>query len=228
MRIRGWQYSLLLALLVLVGASLRPFAFVWAEAPSGRSSLSMSASLERVPTQVDFDDDRVLDTLTFTARGGHPDVEISLGNTRTVFVLPVDSVSPVIGSLAVRDLDRDGDEDLLWQGVQVLVPAEVIVWLNDGTGQFARVLPPGSVLSQPTPGFSWSTDFPHPTRTHLECSLQRNPLPLGVLSSARIRSNRARTSRDVRAAHPIESLLQQFPSTRAPPAHLSEILPSPL
>ena len=221
MRIRGWQCSLLLMLLALVGMSLRPFAFVWAEAPSGNASLLVSSALESVPTQVDFDDDRVVDTLTFTARGGHPDVEISLGNTRTVLVLPVDSVSPVLGSLAVRDLDRDGDEDLLWQGEQVLAPAEVIVWLNDGTGQFARVLPPGAVLAQPTPGFSWSTDSHHPTHTQLECSLQRNPLPLGVLSSARIGGNVARTSRDARAARPVVSLFQQFPSNRAPPAHSS-------
>src|SRR5262245_57458185 len=210
MRIRGWQYLLLLVLLMLLGASLRPLSFVWAEAPSGNASLLVSPAPEIAPTWVDFDDDRIEDTLTFTARGGHPDVEISLGNTRTVFVLPVDSVSPVMGSLAVRDLDRDGDEDLLWQGEQVLAPAEVIVWLNDGAGQFARVLPPGSVLTQPTPGFSWSTDSPHPTRTQLKCSLQRNPFPLGVLSSARIGSNGARTSREVRAAHPIISLLQQL------------------
>jgi hypothetical protein len=221
MRIRGWQYSLLLVLLLLVGASLRPLSFVWAEAPSGNASLLISPALERVPTQVDFDDDRIEDALTFTTRGGHPDVEIALGNTRTVFVLPVDSVSPVMGSLAVRDLDRDGDEDLLWQGVQVLAPAEVIVWLNDGTGQFARVLPPGAVLSQPTPGFSWSTDSYHPTRTQLACSLQRKPLSLGVLSSARIGGNVARTSRDARAVRPVVSLFQQFPSTRAPPAHSS-------
>jgi len=221
MRIRGWQCSLLLMLLALVGMSLRPFAFVWAEAPSGNASLLVSSALESVPTQVDFDDDRVVDTLTFTARGGHPDVEISLGNTSTMLVLPVDSVSPVMGSLAVRDLDRDGDEDLLWQGEQVLAPAEVIVWLNDGTGQFARVLPPGSVLSQPTPGFSWSTDSHHPTHTQLECSLQRKPLPLGILSSARIGGNVARTSRDARAARPVVSLFQQFPSNRAPPAHSS-------
>jgi hypothetical protein len=102
MRIRGWHYSLLLVLLMLLGASLRPFAFVWAEAPAGRSPLSVSSSLERGPTQVDFDDDRVVDTLTFTARGGHPDVEIALSTTRTVLVLPVDPVSPVSGSLAVR------------------------------------------------------------------------------------------------------------------------------
>jgi hypothetical protein len=130
-------------------------------------------------------------------------------------------VSPVIGSLAVRDLDRDGDEDLLWQGVQVLAPAEVIVWLNDGRGQFARVLPPGSVLSQPTPGFSLGTDSHHPTRTQLECSLQRHPLPLGVLSSTRAGSNVARTRRDARAARPVVSLFQQFPSNRAPPTHIS-------
>ena len=93
MRTRGWHYSLLL--LMLLGASLHPLSFVWAEAPSGNASLLVSSALESVPTQVDFDDDRVVDTLTFTARGGHPDVEISLGNTRTVLVLPVDSVSPV-------------------------------------------------------------------------------------------------------------------------------------
>jgi hypothetical protein len=164
MRTRGWQYSLLLVLLMLLGASLRPLSFIWAEAPSGNASLLVSPAPEIAPTRVDFDDDRIEDALTFTASGGHPDMEISLGNTRTVFVLPVDSVSPVMGSLAVRDLDRDGDEDLLWQGVQVLAPAEVIVWLNDGTGQFARVLPPGSVLSQPTPGFSLGTDAPHSSR----------------------------------------------------------------
>jgi hypothetical protein len=109
----------------------------------------------------------------------------------------------------------------LWQGEQVLAPAEVIVWLNDGTGQFARVLPPGSVLSQPTPGFSLSTDSHHPTRTQQECSLQQNSLPLGVLSSARTGGNVARTSRDARAARPVVSLFQQFPSNRAPPAHSS-------
>ena len=95
MRIRAWQCALPLVLLMLLGASLRSFARVWAEPPSGRSSLRVSSALERVPTQVDFDDDRVVDTLTFTACGGHPDVEISLGNTRIVLVLPIDSVSPV-------------------------------------------------------------------------------------------------------------------------------------
>ena len=221
MRIRGWQYSLLLVLLMLLGASLRPFSFVWAEAPSGNASLPVSSAPAIAPTRVDFDDDRIEDALTFTTRGGHPDVEISLGNTRTVFVLPVDSVSPVIGSLAVRDLDRDGDEDLLWQGVQVLAPAEVIVWLNDGTGQFARVLPPGSVLMQPTPGFSLGTNAPHSSRTQDVCSLPRNPTPLAVPSSTWgvIRVVRARP--DTKTVHPITSSLHQFYSSRAPPTQVS-------
>ena len=221
MRIRGWHCPLLLMLLMLVGASLCPSAFVWAEAPSGRASLRVSSSFKRVPPRVDFDDDRVEDALTFTASGGHPDVEISLSTTHAVLVLPVDSVSPVMGSLAVRDLDRDGDEDLLWQGDQVLAPAEVIVWLNDGTGQFARVLPPGSVLSQPTPGFSLGTDSPPSSRTQEVCSLPRNPKPLAVLSSTWGGSRVARTRPDAKAVRPIISLLQQFPSSRAPPAQLS-------
>jgi hypothetical protein len=221
MRIRGWQYSLLLVLLMLLGASLRPLSFVWAEAPSGNASLPVPSIPEIAPTGVDFDDDRIEDALTFTTRGGHSDVEISLGNTRTVLVLPVDSVSPVLGSLAVRDLDRDGDEDLLWQGGQVLAPAEVIVWLNDGTGQFARVLPPGSVLAQPTPGFSLGTDAPHSSRTQDVCSLPRNPTPLAVLSSTRGVIRVVRTRTDTKAAHPVLSLLQQFYSSRAPPTQFS-------
>ena len=221
MRIRGWHCSLLLMLLMLVGASLCPSAFVWAEAPSGRASLRVSSSFKRVPPWVDFDDDRVEDALTFTANGGHPDVEISLSTTHAVLILPVDSVSPVMGSLAVHDLDRDGDEDLLWQGKQVLAPAEVIVWLNDGTGQFARVLPPGSVLSQPTPGFSLGTDSPHSPRTQDVCSLPRNPTPLAVLSSTWGESRVARTRPDAKAVRPVISLLQQFPSSRAPPAQIS-------
>jgi hypothetical protein len=221
MQIRGWHCSLLLVLLMLVGASLCPSVFVWAETPSGRASPHVPSSLERVSPQIDFDADRVEDALTFTARGGHPDVEISLSATHAVLVLPVDSVSPVMGSLAVHDLDRDGDEDLLWQGEQVLAPAEVIVWLNDGTGQFARVLPPGSVLSQPTPGFSLGTDSPHSPRTQDVCSLPRNPTPLAVLSSTWGESRVARTRPDAKAVRPVISLLQQFPSSRAPPAQLS-------
>ena len=95
MRIRGWQYSLLFVLLMLLGASLHPLSFVWAEAPSGNASLLVSPAPEIAPIRVDFDDDRIEDALTFTTRGGYPDVEISLGNTRTVLVLPIDSVSPV-------------------------------------------------------------------------------------------------------------------------------------
>ena len=221
MRIRGWQCSLLLVLLMLFGASLRPSVAVWAEAPSSRPSLRVSSSLERVSTQVDFDDDRVVDTLTFTASEEDPDVEIYLSFTHTVLILPVDAVSSVTGSLAVRDLDRDGDEDLLWQGMQVLAPAEVIVWLNDGTGQFARVLPPGSVLSRPTPGFSLGLGSPHSSRTREVCSLPRNPTPLAVLSSTWGGCRVARTRPDAKAVRPVISLLQQFPSSRAPPAQLS-------
>jgi hypothetical protein len=137
-------------------------------------------------------------------------------------------VSPVAGSLAVRDLDRDGDEDLLWQGVQVLVPAEVIVWLNDGTGQFARVLPPGSVLSQPTPGFSLGTDSPHSSRTQDVCSLPRNPTPLAVPVSTWGGSRVTRTRPYTKTVRPVVSLLQQSPSSRAPPGQLSERVAIPL
>jgi len=221
MRTRGWQYSLLLVLLMLLGVSLRPLSFIWAETPSGNTSLLVSPAPEIAQTRADFDNDRIEDALTFTTRGGHPDVEISLGSTRTVFVLPVDSVSSVTGSLAVRDLDRDGDEDLLWQGVQVLAPAEVIVWLNDGTGQFTRVLPPGSVLAQPTPGFSLGTDAPHSSRVRDVCSLLRNPTPLAVLSSTWGVIRVVRMRPDTKTVHSIISLLQQFYSSRAPPSQFS-------
>src|SRR5215213_1163514 len=124
MRRRGWQYALLLILLMLGSASLRTSSCVWADVPPGHSSLRVSSSAASVPARVDFDADRVEDALAFTAGGDHPDVEIYLSFTQTVLVLPVDSAAAVAGSLAVRDLDSDGDADLLWQGEQVLAPAE--------------------------------------------------------------------------------------------------------
>ena len=220
MRIRGWQGSVLFVLLVLVGTSIRTPSFVWTEPSPERSSLHVSSLPECMLPRADFDDDRVEDPLTFTASGGRPDVEIYLSRTQTVLVLPVEAVSSAAGSLTVRDLDSDGDEDLLWQGAQRLAPAEVIVWLNDGTGHFVRALPPGPVPFSPTPGPSLSTDSYH-TRTPQVCALQQNPTPLGVLPSTRTRGTVTRARRDVSAARPAVSCSRQFPSVRAPPPHIA-------
>ena len=220
MRIRGWQGAVLFVLLMLASASMRPSSFVWAEPSPERSSLRVPSSPENVPPQADFDDDRIEDPLTLTINGGHPDVEIYLSHSQTLLVLPVDAESTAVGSLAVRDLDRDGDEDLLWQGAQALAPAEVIVWLNDGTGHFARALPPGPVPTSPTPGPSLSTDSYH-TRSPQVCALQQNPIPLGLLPSARTRGSVTRVRRAVRAARRVVSFSQQFPSGRAPPPHIA-------
>jgi hypothetical protein len=218
MRIPGWQASVLCILLMFVG-SIRTAPCAGTDPPPERSSLRVPTPPESLPTQADFDDDRIADPLTFTAGGNQPDVEIYLSHTRTVLSLPVDAVSAVAGSLAVRDLDRDGDTDLLWQGVQAPAPPEVIVWLNDGTGQFARALPPGAVLSPPTPGPSLGNS--QRTCTLQVCSLQRNPTPLGVLAFTRIPGNMTRTRREDNAARPAKTLFQQFSSGRAPPPHIS-------
>ena len=220
MRIRGWQGAVPFILLVLACASIRPSAFVWADPPPEHLSFRVPSFSENVPTQADFDDDRVEDPLTFTTNGGHPDVEIYLSHTQTVLVLSIDAVSAVTGSLTVRDLDRDGDEDLLWQGAQALAPAEVIVWLNDGTGHFARVLPPGVVPSQPTPGPSLGADSHHVRASQL-CTLQRNPTPLGAPSFAWAQNSVVQARRDASAARPVVSFFQRFPCGRAPPTHTS-------
>ena len=227
MCLRDRQRWLLLVLLLFIGVSSHISPFAWAQSSTEYSSLPVHFTPAAVFSEVDFDDDRVSDALSFTASGGpptsggYPDIEIYLSYTRTLLILPLDSVSPDKGSLSVRDLDSDGDEDLLWKGVQVLAPAEVIVWLNDGRGQFARVLPPGSLLSQSTPGFSLRTDSPHSTRRQHVYSLQQYPTSLGILSVAGIASPVTRARRDAKTAHFAVSFLHHFPPGRAPPTHLS-------
>ena len=217
MRIRLWQCQLVVCLLLLISAGARFSPPPWAQPQPAHFSPLAPLPSAGVSPGVDFDDDRVADALTLTANEGHPDIEIYLSYTHTMLVLPVDAVTLGTGSLVVRDLDSDGDEDLVWQGAPLLAPAEVIVWLNDGTGQFTRVLPPGVLPSQPLPGLSLSTEL-HPSLhpPHV-FSLQRISPPLDVLTSTRAEVSIGRARRDFSAFRPSLSLFPWLPSGRAPP-----------
>src|SRR5689334_18116549 len=112
MRIRRWQYPPILCFLLLVGVSLPCAVSTWAPTQPAFLSSPRSMPAAAVPTRIDFDDDQISDLLTFSDREGHPDIEIYLSATQTMLTLPVDAVADDTGSLAVRDLDSDGDEDL--------------------------------------------------------------------------------------------------------------------
>jgi hypothetical protein len=110
------------------------------------------------PAPADFDGDRVVDPLIVDRAGWPLSVEIRLSRTREASFLPVDPSRSATGSLTVRDLDHDGDTDLVWKGVFPLAPPAVIVWLNDGTGRFARLLSLHSSHTEPKPGRSLRKD----------------------------------------------------------------------
>ncbi len=51
-------------------------------------------------------------------------VEIHLSRTREVSFVPVDLLLSVANSLTVRDLDNDGDTDLIWKGLLPSLPLQ--------------------------------------------------------------------------------------------------------
>lgn len=132
--------------------------FVWAQSWEEPSFSSVRFLSDSPPASADFDGDRVVDSLIVDRTGWQLSVAIHLSRTQKVSFLPVDSARSVTGSLTVRDLDHDGDTDLVWKGTFSLIPPAVVVWLNDGTGRFAPLLSLHSPHTEPTPGRSLRKD----------------------------------------------------------------------
>ncbi|MBI3652868.1 MAG: VCBS repeat-containing protein [Acidobacteria bacterium] len=84
----------------------------------------------------DFDQDHRLDQAKLNGTGQSKSIEIDLSHTRNPLFLHFKTVSSEAGSLITRDIDNDGDADLIWS--DRLHPDDVIVWLGDGLGQFER------------------------------------------------------------------------------------------
>src|SRR5215470_8446476 len=90
-------------------------------------------------TLADFDGDDRVDQATLSGVGRSKKIEIRLSRTTALNFLRFDTLTSERGSLFARDIDNDGDNDLIWS--DLLHPDDVVVWLDDGGGRFERVCP---------------------------------------------------------------------------------------
>jgi len=85
----------------------------------------------------DFDGDSIIDQATLGGVGFSKSISVSLSTSKKQSVLRFTTASYNHGSLFAYDTNNDGDIDLVW--TDLLNPDDVIVWLNDGAGQFQQV-----------------------------------------------------------------------------------------
>jgi hypothetical protein len=93
----------------------------------------------------DLDGDNRVDKATLGATGFSKSIRLDFG-TQKRSVLLFDTSTCDRGSLVACDIDNDGDIDLVW--TDLIHPDQVVVWLNDGAGEF-----------QPVYHRSFATDF---------------------------------------------------------------------
>jgi hypothetical protein len=172
------------------------------------------------PAPADFDGDRVADPLTLDRTGWQLSVEIALSHTHEVSVIPIDLSLSVTGSLTVRDLDQDGDTDLVWKGAFPLAPPAVSIWLNDGTGRFAQLLsfhPPPPKLTR---GRSLRTDTAQEGFDYKSLPSPRTASWASLPTSAWTRKLSISSPHAQETVLPFISFLTRHPSDRGPPTLL--------
>jgi hypothetical protein len=83
----------------------------------------------------DFDADVRPDRVTVHSNGYHKTIKIHFGNARSS-QLAFTAHTSEPGSLVARDIDRDGDVDLVW--LETTDRKNAVVWINGGNGNFAE------------------------------------------------------------------------------------------
>ena len=120
----------------------------------------------------DLDDDGIADRAALSVSGLQQSIELHLSRTDEFSALPFSPATDESGSLLPRDVDNDGDIDLLWKGFRH--PNEVLIWLNDGSGRFQCLCPP-----EPQPwGFAIGISgfsAPYHGRTESAINPERSP-----------------------------------------------------
>jgi len=202
-------------LLALALASV--WTFVWAQNWEETSSSSVRFVFDVPPAPADFDGDRVVDPLVVDRTGWQQSVEIYLSRTHEVSFLPADSSRSVTGLLAVRDLDRDGDTDLVWKEALPLTSPAVVVWLNDGNGRFARLFALDSPQPKPTPGRSLRKDAVRVGSHYEGLPSPRTASPASLPTSGWTWQLSSSGSREPWTVLPVLSFFNRLPSDRGPP-----------
>jgi hypothetical protein len=108
----------------------------------------------------DFNGDNYLDILITGVRGFFPDEEsvsrVYFNNQDGSFSTPDTSPLEGVGdgSVAVADVDNDGDQDILITGVSNQNTRVSSLYLNDGSGDFTEVSTPFQRLARPSVAFA--------------------------------------------------------------------------
>src|SRR5215470_6920127 len=159
------------------------FGCILPPSPADRAASHTPSSLGIQSMAVsDVDGDQLLDRATVTGIGPNKSIRVCSSHNQCSSVLSFSSISPSIGSLLARDVDHDGDVDLVW--TDPTNPGETVVWLNDGLGGFERA-PVGQFASATITGGrglaeSRSTGMPNTGATS-----QRAPLDIGLTAPPR-------------------------------------------
>lgn len=124
--------GLLFALLVLAAM---PFGAGSSARADAATALGMRFG--QALTLADFDHDGKLDRARLASTGLHRSIEIRPTRTGQISWLHFETRNNTPGSLFSKDLDNDGNTDLIW--TDLLHTDAIVVWSGDGTGRFERI-----------------------------------------------------------------------------------------
>lgn len=129
-RVLGRLTFLLLAVCLISSYFVVP-AFARHELPG---SSSLQTSFDRNPLLSDFDGDNRVDRAVLVSQGSPKKViHLEFGNSSWKTIV-FESSAQDQGSLISRDIDNDGDMDLVWMS---RVAGKSAHWLGDGRGNFS-------------------------------------------------------------------------------------------
>jgi hypothetical protein len=149
MRTKGDLRKKLAVLLVLAIVTATMEIGPARDSRQGRRSFNSAALPARflTPAQAvtDFDGDQLPDRAELTSNGIYKHIHLRLSSP-WVTNLHFSTESPQPGSIYAEDIDRDGDNDLIWVSDQQ--PAQSELWLNNGAGELARVADISAYISE--------------------------------------------------------------------------------
>lgn len=87
----------------------------------------------------DLNGDRILDEAELAWNGLDKSISLKFAKNQQSSVLRFSTQGAWQGSLIARDIDNDGDIDLVW--TDTVNPNDVVVWVNNGVGCFERAAP---------------------------------------------------------------------------------------
>lgn len=123
------------ALLVLIASTWLPIAHASLRHAARKSQQTLVRFGSALPFLADLDGDKAADRVKLSSNGFAKTVDIKFANLRTSeFSFAANTCDE--GTLVAKDIDGDGDIDLIWLANRYKQNAVVLI--NDGKGDFTR------------------------------------------------------------------------------------------